>query len=178
MIRSRARSSAQAMRHRRVMIAMALSAGAVLAGAGTASAGVASITGPIYGYGGTCLDDRASGAVNGNPVQVYHCNDGSNQQWTVTNPHFGATTTIMIYGKCLDVHGGFTWDGDPVTLWGCNGGVPQKWILESNGTFVNPNSGKCLDDPARGGSGTALQIWHCNGGDNQVWDISGLPRSG
>ena len=183
MIRSRLRSSAQPVRHWRVVVAMGLSACAVLAGAGVASASVASasvapITGPIYGQGGTCLDDRAFGTANGNPVQVYKCNEGSNQQWTVTNPQFGATTTITIYGMCLDVHGGFSFNGDPVTLWGCNGTGAQQWIPESNGTLVNPNSGKCLDDTAWGGSGTALEIWGCNSGENQVWEISGLPISG
>jgi len=190
MMRSRVRSDSPAKR-RRAAVAMALAAGAVVTGAGTAAAAgavatgartgaaaITPITGPIYGYGGVCLDDRASGAANGNPVQVYQCNSGSNQQWTVTNPQFGATSTITVYGMCLDVHGGYTWNGDPVTLWGCNGSGAQQWLLEPNGTLVNPNSGKCLDDPAWGGSGTALQIWDCNGGDNQVWEISGLPRSG
>ena len=75
-------------------------------------------------------------------------------------------------GKCLDVFGsGSTADGTLVDLWSCNGGANQVWNAV-NGTLVNPQSGKCLDDPGFSTTpGTQLQIWDCNGGSNQQWTL-------
>jgi hypothetical protein len=37
---------------------------------------------------------------------------------------------------------------------------------------LNPNSGKCLDDPNFSTTpGTQLQIWDCTGGTNQHWNL-------
>lgn len=175
MIQSCMRYVARAGAHWRAATAVGLSIGAVVAGAGTGSAAVAPITGPIYGYQGLCMDDRGFGTSNGNPVQLYQCNNGSNQQWTVTNPTFGSTTTFTDLGLCLGVEGDGSSNGDPAGLYTCDGSAVQEWILEFNGTFVNLNSGKCLDDTGFGLSGTALEVWDCNNGSNQVWNISGLP---
>jgi hypothetical protein len=175
MISARIRSAPRAHRRRQVVITVALSLSAVVAGAGTSFAAVAPITGPVYGLHGLCLDDTAFGTTDGNPVQIYQCNNGSNQQWTLTNPQFGANTTLTDYGKCLDAKGGATSNGTPVVLSTCTGTAEQEWTLEYVGTWVNVNSGKCLDDTAYGGSGTALQIWDCNNGNNQLWHASGLP---
>jgi len=47
----------------------------------------------------------------------------------------------------------------------------QKWQA-SNGTLVNPASGKCLDDPSSNtANGTQLVLWTCNGGTNQQWHL-------
>jgi hypothetical protein len=46
------------------------------------------------------------------------------------------------------------------------------WAPQANGGLLNPQSGRCLDDP--GGSttwGTQLEIWDCNGGGNQQWNL-------
>ncbi|MEY9855837.1 hypothetical protein ABH935_001441 [Catenulispora sp. GAS73] len=175
MVSARMRSASHALRRPRVAITLALSLGAVVAGAGTSFAAASPITGPVYGLHGLCLDDTALGTSDGNPVQIYQCNNGANQQWTLTNPQFGANTTATVYGKCLDAKGGGTGNGTAVVLSTCTGAADQEWTLEYSGTWVNVNSGKCLDDPAYGGSGTALQIWDCNNGNNQVWHAAGLP---
>ncbi|MET8032025.1 ricin-type beta-trefoil lectin domain protein [Streptomyces sp. NBC_01558] len=52
----------------------------------------------------------------------------------------------------------------------------QKWQINADGTFVNTQSGKCLDAVERGtAAGTRIQIWDCYGGGgtrpNQVWSI-------
>jgi hypothetical protein len=59
----------------------------------------------------------------------------------------------------------------PVKLWTCTGGANQQW-QSSNGTLVNPVSGKCLDDPRFNiTDGTQLEIYTCNGGANQQWKL-------
>ncbi|MBS2963520.1 RICIN domain-containing protein [Actinocrinis puniceicyclus] len=47
----------------------------------------------------------------------------------------------------------------------------QVWVHQSNGEYLNPQSGRCLDDTGWGGSGTQVQIWDCAGGANQQWSL-------
>jgi endoglucanase len=54
-------------------------------------------------------------------------------------------------------------------------GRAQQWQVNGNGTFVNPNSGTCLDAVGQGtANGTRVQIWDCYGSGtqpNQVWSL-------
>ena len=147
----------------------ALAAVALMAGLGTAvahQAKAAGATGAITGYQGLCLDDRSASTANFNPVQVYTCNGTSAQQWTVA-----AGNTLQVLGKCLDVNAAGTTNGTTVDLYDCNGTGAQVWQHQSNGEYVNPNSGKCLDDTGFGGSGTQVQIWACADSSNQQWSL-------
>ena len=130
---------------------------------GTSSGGA---TGPITGYQGLCLDDRSASTANFNPIQVFTCNGTTAQQWTAAPGN-----TLEVLGKCLDVDAAGTANGTTVDLFTCNGTGAQTWIPQSNGSLVNPNSGKCLDDTGFGGSGTQAQIWSCTGGANQKWTL-------
>jgi chitinase len=123
-------------------------------------------TGPITGYEGLCLDDRSASTALFNPVQVYTCNGTNAQQWTVES-----NDTLQVLGMCLDVDGAGTTDGTTVDLYTCNGTGAQTWEPGANGSLVNPNSGKCLDDTGYGGSGTQAQIWDCTGNSNQSWTL-------
>jgi predicted chitinase len=158
----------RAVRHRAVAVlgAAVLAAGVAVSTAGVAHAG----TGAITGYQGLCLDDRAASTALFNPIQVYTCNGTNAQQWTV-----GSNSTLQVLGMCLDVNSAGTADGTTVDLYTCNNTVAQVWQPQSNGALLNPNSGKCLDDTAWGGSGTQVEIWDCNGGSNQSWT---LPNGG
>ncbi|HEX3513129.1 MAG TPA: ricin-type beta-trefoil lectin domain protein [Trebonia sp.] len=122
-------------------------------------------SGPVTGYQGLCLDDRAASTAQFNPVQVYTCNGTGAQQWTYTN------NTLQVLGNCLDVNGGGTANGTTVDLYPCNGTGAQVWQHQSNGEYLNPQSGKCLDDTGFGGSGTQAQIWACGDGSNQQWSL-------
>ena len=136
-------------------------------GTGTGTGGSSSGAGPITGDNGLCLDDRAASTALYNPVQVYTCNGTAAQQWTVTQ----AGSTISDFGLCLDIDGGGTADGTAVDLYTCNDSGAQVWIPETDGELYNPQSGKCLDAPIDGGSGTQLQIWDCAGTANQLWTL-------
>ncbi len=122
--------------------------------------------GPVTGYQGLCLDVRSANSADGTPVQVYTCNGTSAQSWTLTSGN-----QLQALGKCLDVSGGGTANGTLVQLYTCNGTGAQVWQHQSNGEYVNPQSGKCLDDTGWGGSGTQVQIWSCAGGANQQWSL-------
>jgi len=123
-------------------------------------------TGPITGYQGLCVDVRGASGADRTPVQVFTCNGTGAQQWTIQSDG-----TVQTLGKCLDVNAAGTANGTLVQLYSCNGTVAQNWQPQPNGALLNPNSGKCLDDTAFGGSGTQLEIWDCNGGANQKWTL-------
>jgi hypothetical protein len=125
------------------------------------------VTGPITGYEGLCLDDRQALTANYNPIQVYTCNSTSAQSWTVDSTN----NTLMVLGSCLDVKGGATANNTTVDLYTCNSTGAQVWEPQSNGELVNPQSGKCLDDTNYGGSGTQVQIYTCSDDAAQVWTL-------
>ncbi|MEY9877232.1 S-formylglutathione hydrolase FrmB [Streptacidiphilus sp. MAP12-33] len=120
---------------------------------------------------GLCLDVRNGAFLDNTPVQVYGCNGSVAQSWTVG---FGSTVRSM--GKCLDVSGGGTTNGTGVDLYACNGTGAQNWVPQADGTLLNPQSGRCLTDPAVGGAGTQAVIQDCAGGTDpdQQWT---LPRA-
>ena len=124
-------------------------------------------SGPVkLAFNGLCLDDRSASTTNFNPIQVYTCNGTNAQSWTYTS-----SNQLQVLGKCLDVNGAGTANGTTVDLYDCNGTGAQVWQHQSNGAYVNPNSGKCLDDTGWGGSGTQAQIWACSGNSNQSWTL-------
>ncbi|MCM2416182.1 ricin-type beta-trefoil lectin domain protein [Streptomyces sp. RKAG290] len=132
----------------------------------TASA-ASQATGAVSGVGGKCVDVAGAGTVNGTAVQLWDCNGGSAQKWTV-----GADGTVRALGKCLDVTGQGTVNGTKSQLWDCNGSGAQQWSAEADGHLKNPQSGRYLDVP--GGStvnGTRLQIWDRNTNPWQTWHL-------
>ncbi len=135
--------------------------------AGSQGNGGTTVTGPVTGYQGLCLDDRSASTANNNPIQVYTCNGTAAQSWTYDS----TATTLQVLGKCLDVAGAGTANGTLVGLYDCNGTGAQVWQHQSNGEYLNPNSGKCLDDTGYGGSGTQVQIWTCGDSSNQQWSL-------
>ncbi|MBD9735459.1 endo-1,4-beta-xylanase [Streptomyces sp. H28] len=124
-------------------------------GDGTAIKGVAS---------GRCLDVPNASTADGTQVQLYDCNNRTNQQWTLTG-----SGELRVYGdKCLDAAG--TGNGAKVQIYSCWGGDNQKWRLNSDGSIVGVQSGKCLDAVGAGtANGTQIQIYSCSNGSNQRW---------
>jgi len=124
-------------------------------------------TGPIRGLGGKCLDVRGGATADGTQIQIYTCNGGASQTWTVT-----PNSTIKAFGKCLDVNGGASADGTKIQLWTCNGGGAQVWSAQADGTLRNPQSGKCLDVSNNSSAdGQAVHLWTCHTGANQKWTL-------
>ncbi len=136
----------------------------------------------IRGLGGRCLDVANASAANGATVQLWDCNGGANQQWTV-NAVGTAGEIRSGLGKCLDVQDGSTADGAKVQLYDCNGTTAQRWTLTSAGELRGPGS-KCLDvADASSVNGARILLWTCLGAANQKWQVAststsnGLPRA-
>jgi hypothetical protein len=123
---------------------------------------------------GKCIDDNKHATTNGNPINIFGCNGGANQNWTLH-----ADGTVQVYGKCMDVSHSGTANGTKTDLYTCNGTGAQKWLVRANGELVNPESGKCLDDPsATATDNTQLQIWDCSDGAGQRWtEPYGVPSA-
>ncbi|GLY92605.1 hypothetical protein Airi02_105330 [Actinoallomurus iriomotensis] len=127
-------------------------------------------TGVLRGTGsGRCLDVPNGSQSDGTYLQIYDCNGGAGQQWTLN-----ASNELTVYGgKCLDVPNNATSPGTRVEIWTCNGGANQQWHLNSDGTVVGVGSGLCLDVTGQAtANGTAVEIWTCNGQGNQKWSRS------
>lgn len=138
----------------------------------------APITGAITSElsNGLCVDNKGGSTTNGNPVQIYTCNNTAAQQWTITPDNADDLNyTISLgdptNGKCLAVSGGHTTNSTPIILWSCIATDPaQKWHVESDGQLWNPNSAKCLADPASSLTpGTQLIIYDCDYASEQNW---------
>jgi Ricin-type beta-trefoil lectin domain/Cellulase (glycosyl hydrolase family 5) len=114
-----------------------------------------------------CLDVPGSGHANGTQVELYDCNGGSNQAWTL-----GPDGEMKVYDAttCLDAAGQGTTNGTKVGISTCNGGENQKWSVNADGTITNVHAGLCLDaiNGARTNN-TLIDLWACTGGANQQW---------
>lgn len=137
-----------------------------LAVSGAATDAVAAATGAIAGIGGKCADVTGGSGANGTRVQLWSCNGGAAQRWTV-----GDDGTVRALGKCLDVAAASTANGAAVQIYDCNGTGAQRWTADA-GRLVNAGSGKCLDATGMSSAnGTPLQIWACSTGANQRWTL-------
>jgi GH25 family lysozyme M1 (1,4-beta-N-acetylmuramidase) len=110
------------------------------------------------GVAGKCLDDTGASTANGNKIQIWTCSGGTPQKWTVE-----PDGTVRVLGKCLNVTGYGTASGTKLELWSCVAGdSAQRWQFAGAGELVNPNSGKCLADPADSTTnGTWAEIETC-----------------
>jgi hypothetical protein len=125
-------------------------------------------TGEIRGSGSNrCLDVDGASQADGAAVQIWDCNGGANQRWTL-----GANDQLTVYGsKCLDAAGGDA--GARVRIWQCSGAANQRWKVNPDSTITSVPSGLCLDvTGAATGNGSAVALWTCNGGSNQQWTRS------
>ncbi|MCT9109858.1 ricin-type beta-trefoil lectin domain protein [Streptomyces mirabilis] len=113
-----------------------------------------------------CLDIAGSRTANGTAAQMYTCNDSDAQNFTLGTDH-----TVHALGKCLDVTKGDTDNGTPVQLYQCNNTGSQEWVPGPyQGTLKNPQSGRCLADPASNRNPrTRVVIWDCKNIADQKW---------
>jgi hypothetical protein len=129
---------------------------------------------------GRCMDVGGNAATNGAVVDVWDCTFAADQLWTSTAAQ-ELRVTIGGVTKCLDAYNNQVTNGTKIELWSCNGGQNQKWTLNSNGTIVGVQSGKCLDVTGGGASpnGTAVELWTCKttSNSNQVWTPTKAPSA-
>ncbi|UWE10005.1 RICIN domain-containing protein [Actinacidiphila bryophytorum] len=113
-----------------------------------------------------CLDVPNSTTANSTRTEIWDCNGGANQSWTLNS-----SKELVVYGtKCLDASGSGTTAGTAVIIYDCHGGTNQQWTLNSDGTVTNALSGLCLDvTGAATANGTLVELWTCTGAPNQKW---------
>jgi O-glycosyl hydrolase len=140
----------------------------VLTSSGSPGSGGSTAQELVGGQSGKCLDVPGASTTNGTQLDIYTCNAGSNQEYTLT-----PSGTITVYGdKCLDAYQQGKTAGTVVDIYTCNGGSNQQWQAHPDGTITNTESGLCLDAKGQGTSnGTAVDLWTCNGGSNQQWAL-------
>ncbi|NUR31582.1 MAG: alpha-galactosidase [Catenulispora sp.] len=120
-----------------------------------------------------CLDVPNGSTTAGTQIEIWDCNGGSNQAYTLTS---AGELRVLGGTLCLDAKGGGTTAGTAVITWSCHGGTNQKWSLNPDGTITGVQSGLCLDVtggnvPAGTVNGTLIELWGCNGGANQQWRL-------
>ncbi len=132
-------------------------------------------SGEVIGDGGLCLDVRGGANTNGTAIQLYTCNHGAAQQVTYT-----ASNAMQVLGKCLDAANAGTGNGTLIQLYDCNTSGSQTWVAQTNGELLNPQSGRCLDDPNGNTTPGAvqLQLYDCNASAAQVWKLPPGPING
>jgi O-glycosyl hydrolase len=138
----------------------------VLSSSGSPGSGGVSAQELVGSQSGKCLDVPGVSTTDGTQLDIYTCNAGSNQEYTLE-----PDGEITVYGdKCLDAYDQGKTAGTIVDIYTCNGGSNQLWQVHPDGTITNDESGLCLDVIGQGTSnGTKIDLWTCNGGSNQKW---------
>ena len=140
----------------------------VLNSSGQPGSGGASAQELVGSQSGKCLDVPGSSTTNGTQLDIYTCNAGSNQEFTLA-----ANGEITVYGnKCLDAFNQGKTAGTIVDIYTCSGGSNQLWQAHPDGAITNDESGLCLDVYGQGtANGTKVDLYTCNGGSNQQWSL-------
>jgi len=144
----------------------------VISAVGVDGSGGGSTTGAVRNSGSNkCLDVNGAATTPGAQIQIWDCNNGSNQVWT----HTPAGELTVYSGdslRCLDANGQGTTNGTKIVTWNCNGQPNQQWRLNPDGTISGVQSGLCLDvTNSATTSGTPVQLWTCSSQPNQKWTM-------
>ncbi|MFD9048177.1 ricin-type beta-trefoil lectin domain protein [Streptomyces zaomyceticus] len=93
----------------------------------------------ITGVGGKCLDVQGASSANGQPIQIYTCNSGGGQRYSLTGD------VLKVFNKCVTAMG--TTAGSVIQNQPCDGSAAQTWNRRADGTLHNPASGRCIGVP-------------------------------
>jgi len=138
--------------------------------------------GNLVGPAGKCAIIASESTANGALIQLNTCNSTlKGQPWSIVFQDAGLYGTAKTRGslangllgsmRCFHTQSNATANGTTVYAWPCIWGhAAQTWVFNSNGTIVNPNSGRCLsttDDSSN--DGNQLIIRDCALSPGQVW---------
>jgi len=92
---------------------------------------------------------------------------------TTSAPPTTPAGSVQIVGRasnrCVDISGMNTADGTGLQLWDCGSNWNQRWS-NTNGTFVNPQSGKCMTESGTA-NGSRVTLSTCTGSSAQQWQV-------
>jgi hypothetical protein len=121
-----------------------------------------------------CVELAAGTQANGTVIQINTCATTGKQAWVIQPGGVIAYAPNNAY--CVTATANGTALGTLIELFTCNGSTGQTWEVLSNGSIMNPHSGKCIDDPSGSiTTGTQLQLYTCNGTVAQTWSSSVRP---
>ncbi|MFB6782345.1 alkaline phosphatase family protein [Streptomyces sp. NPDC056352] len=119
-------------------------------------------TARLQGMAGRCLENHQTDPADGGTLGLWHCEEAANQQWV---RH--ADGTIRHSDKCLAA----TADGK-TELADCDGTPVQTWQPGTDGSLLNPATGRCLTVPGPDiANGTAAELQDCDGKLHQKWIV-------
>jgi Ricin-type beta-trefoil lectin domain/Putative Ig domain len=122
---------------------------------------------------GQCLDDWHGGTAARNKIDIYRCNHGRAQLWSVSTRADGTVQISLATaagGTCVTVPGRPAAVGTRIVLERC-GSSGQAWRARRDGHLVDPRSGLCLTDPRAGPSGTQLDVTRCADTPSEHWNL-------
>ena len=127
---------------------------------------------------GLAIDDPDFSKTDGEDLDIYTVNDGTNQQWTVTNLGNNVITlTNGSSGQLMDIAGASKSSGALVDQWPGNGQTNQEWNVISVGSGIyeltSVNSGLALS-VVGGGTGieTGLDQLAYSASTSQQWKFT------
>ncbi|MFD7438101.1 ricin-type beta-trefoil lectin domain protein [Streptomyces sp. NPDC059861] len=130
------------------------------------------VTIEVPGARGNCLDVQGGGKTNGTPVQIYTCNGGAAQQWTLEGSEDDLHLRNVGSQKCLDVAGNASSNGTKIQISDCYKSAGQSWEGDVRATspLKSATTGKCLDLSAFTKS-TDARLWDCKNAASQKFLI-------
>jgi hypothetical protein len=131
----------------------------------------ATSSGKIIGINSMCIDNYNNLAKDSNKIQLWACNGGASQVWTVNGVSATSGTIVNGNGYCIGISGGNTANYTDAILYQCDGNTSQQWYYNNtSGEIVNKDSQTCLDDSHSGtANGTQIDIVGCKGTAAQDW---------
>jgi hypothetical protein len=134
--------------------------------------GDSQVTIQVPGAKGSCLDVAGGGKTNGTPVQIYTCNGGAAQQWTLEGSEDDLHLRNVGSQKCLDVAGNASANGTKIQISDCYKSKGQSWKGDVRATspLKSVSTGKCLDLRAFTKS-TDARLWDCKDASAQKFLI-------
>lgn len=122
---------------------------------------------------GMCLDDPGFATANGTQLDIWPCDDGTNQQWTIPYSRRASTgymKTKISSSKCVADNSDVTTNGNPITINDCLGNNAQYWDLTSTATFQLHGQSGCITPDGDGMVNATKLVYHtCDGDPSQVW---------
>ncbi|MFC8588669.1 ricin-type beta-trefoil lectin domain protein, partial [Streptomyces sp. NPDC057217] len=133
----------------------------------------------VPGAKGMCLDVQGGGKTNGTPVQIYTCNGGAAQEWTLEGGEEDLHLRNSGSFKCLDVAGNASANGTKIQITDCYSTKGQSWKADVRAPSVlkSLTTGKCLDLSSFTKS-TDLRLWDCKDTSAQKYLIKPTGKKG
>jgi len=126
-------------------------------------------------HSGQAIDDPAASKTDGETMQQWDVNNGTNQQWVVNNLGNNVITlTNVASGQSLDVKGGSTANSAAVVQWPYHDEPWEQWTVISAGNntyeLLSVNSGQALDvNTGSATEGETLDQYPYHGNPWQQW---------